>query len=343
MSNQEIKHSLQNWQAIVKKYQKPSNRKAVIQILNSFLPYIGLWALIYWTIQWSYLLTILLVIVTAFFLVRIFIIQHDCGHFSFLKSRKMNHAIGLFCSFFSTIPFKYWAHVHSFHHGHNGQFEHRDLGDINFLTTEEYAKLPRWRKFFYRLFRSPIVMFFISPFIYITVSNRFPFIWLKGWSKVIRAQIYNNIFLILVYGLLAYFLGWKTFLIIQLSIVYVFGIIAFWFFYIQHQHDEGYKSWKVNWDYLIASIKGSTYYKLPKVFHWLTGNIGFHHIHHLSSRIPNYNLAKCAKENPILNEYATKVTFWQSLKYMNNKLWDERRKRMISFSEYYRTYKQKAS
>ena len=339
MSNQEIKQALQNWQSIVKKYQKPSNRKAIIQILNSFLPFIGLWALMYWTLQWSYLLTFLLAIVTAFFLVRIFIIQHDCGHFSFLKSRKMNHLIGVFCSFFSTIPFKYWAQVHSFHHGHNGQFEHRDLGDINFLTTVEFAKLPWWKKLFYRIFRSPVVMFFISPFVYLAISNRIPFIWLKGWGRIARAQLYNNLMLVGLYALLCYLLGWKSFLLIQLTIVYVFGIIAFWFFYIQHQHEDGYKSWKDNWDYLIASIKGSTYYKLPKMFHWLTGNIGFHHIHHLSSRIPNYNLERCAKENPILNKFVTKVTFLESLKYMNHKLWCVRTQRMISFTEYYRTYR----
>ena len=336
MADQEIKKALGNWQALVQKYQKPSTTKAIIQLLNTFLPFIGLWVLMYWSLRWSYWITLGLAVVTSFFMVRIFIIQHDCGHFSFLKSRRWNKYIGFVCSFFSTIPFKYWAQVHSFHHGHNGQFEHRDLGDINFLTTEEFEKLPWWRKFFYRIFRSPVILFLVSPFVYLTISNRFPFIWLKGWKKVVRAQVYNNILLFTVYGLLCYLLGWKNFLLVHLPIVYLFGIIAFWFFYIQHQHDEGYKSWKDNWDYLLASIRGSTYYKLPKMFHWLTGNIGFHHIHHLSSRIPNYNLMKCAKENPILNKYATKVTFIQSLKYMNNKLWCVKTKRMISFTEYYR-------
>ena len=124
------------------------------------------------------------------------------------------------------------------------------------------------------------------------------------------------------------------FLLIQLTLVTLFGIVAFWFFYVQHQHEFSYKQWKYNWDFLLSAIRGSTYYKLPRVFHWLTGNIGYHHIHHLSSLIPNYNLPKCFREQPLLNEYVTKINFWQSLKMMNYKLWDEEQEKMISFSEY---------
>ncbi len=147
-------------------------------------------------------------------------------------------------------------------------------------------------------------------------------------------QLKNNIALAVVYITLAYFLGWVKFLLIHFFIVFCFGIIAFWFFYVQHQHEHTYKQWKDNWDYVVAAIRGSTYYKLPKIFQWLTGNIGIHHIHHLSSLIPNYNLEKCMKENKILNKYVTVVHFWESLKMMSHKLWDEERQRMISFREY---------
>ena len=131
----------------------------------------------------------------------------------------------------------------------------------------------------------------------------------------------------------------ETVLFVQLFVVFVFGIIAFWFFYIQHQHEHSYKQWQDNWNYVVSAIRGSSYYKLPKVFQWMTGNIGIHHIHHLSSLIPNYNLEKCMRENTILNKYVTVVTFWESLKLMSHKLWDEERQKMISFKEYYQMEK----
>lgn len=334
MIEKEIKDALTNWQKIIKKYQEPNSVKAVIQMLNSFLPFIGLWVLMYFSLSWSYWITLLLALVTAFFLVRVFIIQHDCGHQSFFKSKWLNVWVGYFCSFFSTIPFKYWASVHNIHHGHNGQHEFRDLGDINYLTIKEYEEKTFWGKLGYRIFRSPIVMFFITPMVYLIWYLRFPFVRMQGWGKVKRSNFINNLMVALVYGTIGYFIGWKKFILVQFPIVYLFGMIAFWFFYIQHQHEESYKTWKDNWDYLLASIKGSTFYNLPKMFHWLSGNIGYHHIHHLNSRIPNYNLEKCAKENPILSKYVTSVTFWESLKMVKYKLWDEESNRMISFREF---------
>ena len=140
--------------------------------------------------------------------------------------------------------------------------------------------------------------------------------------------------ILLVYLLLCWILGWQKFILIHISILFIFSIIAFWFFYVQHQHEKNYKMEKQQWDHLLASIRGSTFYKLPKLFQWFTGNIGFHHIHHLNSRIPNYNLAACAKDNPILNEFVSILTFRQSLKCMKNKLWDDKSQRMISFKEY---------
>ncbi len=340
-SEQEIKDTLQNWKEIISKYQQPDTKKAIIQISNSFGPFFLLWILMYFSLSWSYWITIGLAFVNAFFLVRIFIIQHDCGHQSFLKSKKWNNSIGFICSFFSSIPYKYWAKVHNHHHGHNGILEtkHRDIGDIKFLTVDEYVKLPKWRKLAYRIFRMPVFLFGFVPFIYLAVSNRYAFINMKSWKKIKSSQIINNLSLAAMYLSLCWLLGWKQFLMIQLPIIFIFSIIAFWFFYVQHQHEETYKQWQENWDFLMASIQGATYYKLPKLFQWLTGNIGFHHIHHLSSLIPNYQLEKCFKENPILNKYVTTITFSESLSCIHNKLWDQKEQRMISFKEYRRYYK----
>ena len=336
MTDLEIKENLKNWPELIKKYKKPDKLKAIIQVVNSFGPYLALWVLMYFSLSWSYVLTIILAAINAFFLVRIFIIQHDCGHQSFFASQKWNNRIGFICSLFTSIPYKYWAKVHNYHHGHTGQLDHRDVGDINFLTVEEYRALSPIRRFGYRIFRHPIFLFVVAPTLYIGISNRIPIFNFKGWEKTRRSQIINNIFILCIYAGLAFLIGWKKFLFIQLGIIFLFGIIAFWFFYVQHQHETTYMQWQKNWDYLLASIKGATYYKLPKLFHWLTGNIGYHHIHHLSSRIPNYNLAACAKENPILQKYVNAITFRESLKSMFNKLWDEKTQRMITFKEFYR-------
>jgi acyl-lipid omega-6 desaturase (Delta-12 desaturase) len=332
----EIREYLKNWPNLVHRYAQSDHRKAIIQIINTFLPCIGLWVVMYLTFGISYWLTLGLALVNAFFMVRIFIIQHDCGHHSFFNSRVWNNIIGYACSFFSAIPYRYWARSHSFHHGHSGQLEVRDIGDIHTLTVKEFKELSRWNRFKYRIYRMPLVLFVLGPAYYMLVPNRLPLIKLKGWEASRWSMVKNNILLGGLYLTLGYLLGWKQFFLIQLPIVLLFAIIAVWFFFVQHHHEHTYKQWKENWEYLVAAIKGSTYYKLPKVFQWLTGNIGFHHIHHLNSRIPNYHLEKCARENPILNEFVTEMTFFESLKCMFHKLWDEETQRMISFREFYR-------
>ena len=329
-----IKAELSNWKSIVARYQYPDWRKASLQMLTSFGPFLALWVAMYFSLDYSIWLTLALGVLNAFFLVRIFIIQHDCGHFSFLKSRKANDVIGWICSFFSTIPYTYWSRVHSHHHGHTGKLEHRDIGDINFLTVDEYRQRSAWGKFTYRIFRNPFVVFGIIPVIYLGVMLRIQNISFPGWRPVHIRQHINNLALLALYVALGFLLGWKHFLVVQGSTLFFFGTIAFWFFYVQHQHEETYQRWTNRWDYLLASIRGATFYKLPRIGHWLTGNIGYHHIHHLSSRIPNYNLARCARENPILQKYVTTITFRESLPMMFNKLWDEDTQRMISFREF---------
>lgn len=336
MQDNNLKEVLKDWRGMVKKYQKPSTKKAIIQMLNSYLPFFGLWVLMYFSLNWSFLITLGLAAVTAFFLVRIFIIQHDCGHQSFLKSRKVNNIIGFISSFFSSIPYKYWSRTHSLHHAHNGQMEYRGLGDIDFLTTEEYGQLSNWGRLKYRIFRNPIVLFLIAPVVYLTFNLRIPLVAHKDWKKIRWSHILNNAGILVVYGVLALVLGWQKFILVHIPIVLFFSVIAFWFFYVQHQHEDNYKEWKDNWDHLLASIQGSTYYKLPRLFQWFSGNIGYHHIHHLNSRIPNYNLEACAKENPDLNKFVNILTFRESLKCINHKLWDVQQKRMISFREYVR-------
>ena len=336
MENNNLKKQLKNWQTTVSKYQKPSTKKAVIQLLNTFIPFLGIWILVYFSLNWSYALTIVFAAVAALFLVRIFVIQHDCGHHSFLKSRKWNNVIGFIASFFSTIPYSYWRRMHNIHHAHNGQYEYRGLGDINFLTTKEYRNRSILGRIHYRVRRSPFVQFIIVPIIYLGIVLRYPYKHLMKWRKIIWPHLINNLLMLAIYSTLGMVLGWQKFLMVHVPIVFFFGMIAFWLFYVQHQHEENYKEWKNTWNHLLASIIGSTYYKLPRIFQWLTGNIGYHHIHHLNSRIPNYNLETCATENPSLSKFVNVLTFRQSLKCVNNKLWDEQKRRMITFKEYFK-------
>lgn len=341
-TDQEIKQALADWPVRFKQYAQSDNSKAIWQIITSFGPFIAIWVLMYHSLEWSYAITWVLALLNAFFTVRIFIIQHDCGHRSYFKDQRWNKIVGWFCSLFTFIPFQYWAQVHDFHHGHSGQLEVRDIGDINTLTVKEFEEATPGKKFAYRLFRMPIITFVVGPVIYLLRNNRFTLVKLQGWQNNRKWLQLNNIFLFAAYGLGCWLLGWKTFLMIQLPIVFLFAIIAVWFFFVQHQHEHSYKQWRDNWDYLLSAIRGSSYYKLPKWLHFLTGNIGYHHIHHLNSRIPSYNLARCAKENPDLQRYVTSVTFFESLKFMFHKLWDEQTERMITFREYYQSRKQAA-
>ncbi|MCB0632491.1 MAG: fatty acid desaturase [Saprospiraceae bacterium] len=336
MNNNNLKETLKNWPLIVQKYQQADPKKAVIQLVNSFLPFLGLVVLMYFSLNWSYLFTLILAGIAAFFLVRIFIIQHDCGHQSFLKSRKWNDSIGFISSLFSTVPYRYWSRTHNAHHAHNGQIEHRGLGDTYFLTKDEYHNESKWGQIRYRIYRSPLVQFVIAPIVYFSITLRYPFTRLKGWTRIRWSFFINNLLVLTTYAALALVVGWQKLLLVHLPILFIFSLIAFWFFYIQHQHEDNYKEWQNNWDHLLASIKGSTYYKLPRFFRWLSGNIGLHHIHHLSSRIPNYHLQACADEHPILNKHARILTFRKSLKCIHHKLWDEESQRMISFREYNR-------
>ena len=318
----------------LRKFQEPDHVKAAIQMINSFGPFVALWVLAYFLWDVSKWAVVGISILNAFFLVRIFIIQHDCGHQNFVKSRFWRNFIGQVCSLMSFIPYKYWASSHHFHHNNNGRLEVRDIGDIETLTVEEYHKLSSAAKFRYRIFRSVPVMFVIGPLYYILIHNRLPLISMPEFKKERIGLLLSNLMLVgLVVGL-CFVLDWQKVLMVQFFVLMFFGIVAIWFFYVQHQHEHGYKHWKDKWEFMMAAIKGSTYYKLPRLMNWLTGNIAIHHIHHLNPAIPNYHLRACADEVPFFHKFATQVTFFQSLKFAFHKLWDEDSERMITFKEY---------
>ncbi|MFN8309549.1 MAG: fatty acid desaturase [Chitinophagales bacterium] len=338
-NKEQLLEDLKNWNAVLRKYQIPDTKKAIIQIANSFSFYIALLALQFYLFDKSVLWSALVAILNGFILGRIFIIQHDCGHSSFMRNSTANDIIGTVCSICTLIPYKYWARNHSFHHAHNGQLEYSDIGDIECLSVDQYRALSLRQKIWYRIYRNPLYLFTVGGFIYVVIYNRFAFLKTDYFKKVRKDVTISNVLFLLLYAGLAWLLGPKKFLIIQGINLLFFGSYALWFFYIQHQYENVYKSGKDNWNYVVAAVKGSTYYKLPWIGHWLTGNIGYHHLHHLSPAIPNYNLPKCNRENPIFEKHTNTITFWQSLKTVQANLWDAQKQKMISFGEYRRSKK----
>lgn len=321
------------WTKLVAQYQQPNVRISVWQVLNSLGAFCLLWALMVLSLRYSYLLTLLLAIPTAGFVIRLFIIQHDCGHGSFFKSRLANDLVGSLLSVLTFTPYFYWRKSHAIHHAHASNLEERGIGDIYTMTVNEYIQASRWGKLKYRIYRHPLFLFGLVPTLLFVVMNRFPYAESKAWKKRERASVYwTDLAMLGIAAILSYFIGWRAFLLIEFPVIWLAASAGTWMFYLQHQFEDTYWAHKPDWDYSLAAMQGSSYYQLPKVLQWFTGNIGFHHIHHLSPRIPNYRLEQCHNENPLFQRVVV-LTLWSSLKTSLLTLWDEERKKLISFGE----------
>jgi acyl-lipid omega-6 desaturase (Delta-12 desaturase) len=317
-----------SWETVILKYNHPDSRKSVWQICNSLIPYILMWYLMYRSLEYSYWLTLLLSIVACGFLVRLFIIFHDCGHGSFFRSKKANETIGKIMGILAFTPYNKWHHQHKIHHSTSGNLDKRGIGDVWTLTVDEYLKSSKWKRFLYKSFRNPFIMFTFGPIFVVFVQNRITHDDMTGKEK--QNVYFTNIMLLLMAALISSFIGIKAYLLIQLPIILIAHCIGLWLFYIQHQFDEA--SWERDsrWNYKTAAIQGSSFLKLPAILEWFTGNIGFHHVHHLSSKIPNYNLAQCHYENDLFKDVKPIVLF-STFKALTLGLWDEATHRMISF------------
>jgi omega-6 fatty acid desaturase (delta-12 desaturase) len=329
----------QVWKNLVSKYQKSQTGKSIWQLCNSFIPFVLIWLLMLYAIDYSYWITLLLAFPASGFTVRLFIIQHDCGHGSFFTSRRANDLCGLFCSIFTLTPYHYWRKRHAVHHASAGNLEHRGVGDIYTMTVNEYLHQSRWGKIKYRLYRNPLILFIVFPTILFLIIYRFPSPRSKNLRDYRRSVYMTSLVIAVLMGLIIWLMGLKAFLLIQLPITVITSSTGTWLFFIQHQFEDTYWTDDKNWDYTYAALAGSSYYKLPKILQWFTGNIGFHHIHHLSPRIPNYMLEKCHKENPEFQKTAKVLTFRTSFKSILLSLWDERQKKLVSFRQMKRLYR----
>jgi omega-6 fatty acid desaturase (delta-12 desaturase) len=320
--------SVQRWKQIVAQYQKPAVWRGVWQVVNTLVPYAVLWWLMYWSLSVSYWLTLPLIVLAGGFLVRIFIIFHDCGHGSFFKSRLANDILGCITGVLTFTPYYQWRWEHSIHHACAGDLDRRGTGDVWTLTVQEYLEASRWKKFAYRLARNPLVLFVLAPLFLFVCMQRVPL--RRGAPRELYSVYATNVALILMAAGLIELFGWEAYLTIQLSVLMVAGAAGVWLFYVQHQFEGVYWERKENWDYTRAALQGSSFYKLPRVLQWFSGNIGFHHIHHLSPRIPNYHLEKCHHADPLF-QTVKPVTLWGSLKSLTFRLWDERRQRLVGY------------
>lgn len=320
------------WAPTLARLRVPTPWKSGWQLANSVLPFCGLWYLMYLSTFWSYWLTLALAFPTAGMLIRIFIIQHDCGHHSFFRSRRANDYVGHACGLLTLTPYALWRRSHSRHHASSGDLSHRGQGDVDVLTVDEYRNLSRWGQLRYRLYRNPLIMFGLGASYLFLLQQRFTFGIPRNWRRERRSVHLTNLGLAGLVAVAWYTIGLSTFLMVHLPVVILGSIIGSWLFFVQHQFEEAYWQPHPSWEFGRAALDGSSYYRLPRVLQWFTGNIGFHHIHHLDSRIPNYNLNACYDAEPALREAVT-FGIRESIKCTSLKLWDERRQRMVTFDD----------
>jgi len=319
------------WQKVVAQYAKPNLRRSIWGLVNSFGPYLVLWVAMYFSLRVSYLLTLGLAVVAAGFMVRIFIILHDCGHGSYFKSGRANDIVGSISGIFAMTPFFSWRHNHALHHATSGDLDRRAAWDVPITyTVREYLKLPGWKKLVYRIYRHPVVLFGVAPTVLFIIAQRIP---AATTGKRERWSVhFTNLALLAVLLTLGYFIGYGAVLAIQLPVVIIGGTIGVWLFYIQHQFEDTYWEHSPEWEFADAALQGSSYYKLPRLLQWITGNIGLHHIHHLSVRIPNYALQACHDDNPEFQQVST-ISMLGSLKCVSLRLWDEETQKLVSFAQ----------
>jgi omega-6 fatty acid desaturase (delta-12 desaturase) len=318
------------WRESLAPYAKPDLRRSVFDVATSVVAYLALTAVMYAALDVSLPLVLVLAVPAAGFLVRTFIVFHDCAHGSFLPWRRANHWLGIACGLLVYSPFHIWRHEHAVHHASAGDLDRRGRGDVETLTVAEWVALSRPKRLAYRTFRNPLVMLGLGPIWALIIAPRL----VPGWARARfgRTIIATNIALtVLLVGLCA-LVGWRAVLVVQLPTAMLAGAIGIWMFYVQHQFEDVYWERKEDWSYAEAALRGSSYLKLPSVLQFFTGNIGLHHVHHLSARIPNYNLQRAHDKNPVFHN-VPRLNAWDGVRALKLKLYDEDRGRMVGFRE----------
>lgn len=311
-------------------FAKTEKKKSIMQLVNTVAPLIVIWSLGYLLAGTNHWLSALCSVIAAGFVVRTFILFHDCTHGSFFKSKKANDLVGNITGLLTSFPYEKWKREHLIHHASSSNLDKRGIGDIDMLTVDEYLEKTPFQRFLYRLYRNPLVMFGIGPIYMVLVLNRMN---RKDAKKKERVNTYwHNVGLLLICAGCISIFGWSSFLLVHGITMFVAGSLGIWLFYIQHTYEDSYFEHESEWDYVKAAVEGSSYYQLPKLLQWITGNIGYHHVHHLSPRVPNYHLEAAHEAIPPLQQ-ATTITLKTSVESLRYKLYDPEAKKFISFKD----------
>jgi len=322
----------EEWRRILGPYGGADLRRSVGQILTSAVPFFVCWYAAYRALSVGYWLTLIIAVPTAGFVMRLFLIQHDCGHGSFFKSQKVADLVGFWLGVATLTPYRYWRKTHAYHHAHSGDLGFRGLGDVDTITLSEYRKKSFFGRLRYRLYRHPFVLLGLGGFFVFALKHRYPWDIPRRWKREWASVWKTNAVLVAIVVLLGLTIGLKAALLVHLPVLMLTGVVGVWLFYVQHQFEDTYWNEHTEWSYFDAGLQGSSYLVLPKPLQWVTASIGIHHVHHLSARIPNYRLQQCLDENPQLQQ-VTRINIWDGIKTLSLALWDEESRRLISFRE----------
>lgn len=318
------------WARRLADYAVPENGRSTYELILTLALFAGAWIVMLALSYVNVLLVLLAAIPTAGLLLRVFVIQHDCGHQAMFTSQRANDWVGRALGVITLTPYDYWRHEHAQHHASSGNLDKRGFGDIETITVAEYRARNWLRRLGYRAYRHPLVMFVIGPAYLFILQHRAPLMAMRRGHVPWTSILATNAGIAALYGALIWLVGWQTFLLIQLPIILIGATAGVWLFYVQHQFDPTYWERAPFWEREKAALEGSSFYDLPKPLMWITGNIGIHHVHHLASRIPFYKLPKVIANHPELIG-SSRLTFWQSLKCVRLTLWDEEARKLVPF------------
>jgi len=329
-TDSEARPSARDWVKTLAQYRDPSSWRSSFELAVTVIPFVVLWVAACFSLKYSFLLAFAISALNGAFLLRLFIIQHDCGHSSFVANRTLSDWIGRALGVLTLTPYDVWKRTHAQHHGHHGNLDHRGIGDVMTLTVDEFNARGAWGKFRYRAYRHPLTMFVLGPSYLFLLQNRLPFGLMKSGSKYWISSMGTNFVTFSVVFTLYWTLGFGAVFLVFLPTTIVAASIGVWLFYVQHQFETTEWDTTEDWQLHDAALHGSSHYDLPTVLRWFTGNIGIHHVHHLYSRIPFYRLPEVLRDHEELVEQS-RMTIWQSFKCASLDLWDEKSRRLISF------------
>ena len=319
-----------DWARLLKGYARPSTGRSLFELTVTLVPLVVIWVLMVFSLDYGYWIALILSLPAAGLLVRLFMIQHDCGHYAFFRSRRANDLLGSLIGVLTLTPHGYWREAHAIHHATSGDLDRIGIGEVILMTVQDYEELPRWRRLAYRLYRHPLVFFGLGPVYVFVLKFRLPLDMLCRRWRLLPGVMVTNLAIGGVVALIGFVVGYAEFAMVQVPITMIAASIGVWLFFVQHQFEGTYWARSDEWDFHSAAVAGSSYYDLPRVMRWFTANIGVHHVHHLCSRIPNYRLQACLKRVPELR-LINRLTLRQSVACVPLTLWDEQRQRLVSF------------